>query len=141
MSSNYPAGLTDNTPNCPWSEHTNEPQDFDCITTETLQKHVLVPTSNYREFCDRDEDGGTDHWFEFDNVDWTDEYENNNDTLPEILNKCHFALGKVKDLLLEYKENGCLKEGVDMVLLSQIEKLIDDTEGWELVEREVELDE
>lgn len=129
----YPAGAY-NDPNAPYNEHRNSEKKFDCTVYETVYKDISIPTKNYREYYERNEDGGTDHWFEFDDVNWEDEYENSHDTLIEVLNKCHYTLKEILEYLVEGYKNGAISKDV----IDRVMKLIDACEGWELEEHDVQ---
>lgn len=47
MLSNYPPGVSDSTPGCPWSEPEIPEKEFDVTCCQTLSKTVTVITNNY----------------------------------------------------------------------------------------------
>ena len=92
MSDYYPAGLTDWTPGCPWSEPDVPEKDFDITCCQTLSKTVVVTTSNYipgAEGCDYEPDGEggycTMGWHDPDDTsdtNWSNEYKENDHYTP-----------------------------------------------------------
>ena len=135
-SDNYPAGLTDNSPNCPWSEHENDDKEYPCIVTETLSKEIFVATKNYHEYEDVDDEGHYDHWYEFDNVDWKEEYITRESTLKDILDKCVDVFEKVE----QYCTKDFLLGSIDDNVLQDIRLLKEECDGWVSHEIEVECD-
>ena len=47
MASNYPDGLTDWTPGCPWTEEEVPEEDFEITCSQSLSRTATVTTNNY----------------------------------------------------------------------------------------------
>ena len=92
--SNYPPGLSDNTPGAPWNEPENEARDVDVLISSSLSKETTISTTDYEpeEWDDYEQDdvdgtvhhyGGTD--YNFDNCDFKKEYNNQHLTPLELI--------------------------------------------------------
>ena len=120
----YPAGAY-NDPNAPYNDVTNEPYEFDCIITQTVQKYVGVETKSYNMEVD-EEDGSV--YREPDGVDWDEEYGEQHLDIPELLEALQGLakekLEKCKDLSIPEK--------------NRLNRLIEEADGWESTEKSVE---
>ena len=87
MSGYYPAGLTDFTPGCPWSEPMVPEKEFEITCSQSLSRTAEVWTSNYipgASGCDYESDGeggyATVGWKDDDDTSdtiWSKEYAEN----------------------------------------------------------------
>jgi len=87
MLSNYPDGLSDNTPDAPWNDSDAPEKEFDVTCSQTLSKTVSVLTNNYipgASGCDYEPDGEGGYcacgWHDPDDTsdtNWSDEYSDN----------------------------------------------------------------
>ena len=86
MASNYPDGLSDWTPGCPWSEPEIPEKEFDITCSQSLSRTTSVWTSNYTPGAsgvDYEFDGEgycASGWHDPDDTsdtNWADEYEEN----------------------------------------------------------------
>ena len=92
MLSNYPPGLSDNTPGAPWNEPDVPEKEFDVTCTQTLSKTVSVLTTNYVPGAsgvdyEPDDEGGyyASGWHDPDDTsdtNWADEYHDNDYLTP-----------------------------------------------------------
>lgn len=75
MASNYPDGLTDWTPGCPWSEPEVPERDFEVTCSQSLSRTAIVTTNNYIP-CIEDEphNGIHEEWADTSETNWADEY-------------------------------------------------------------------
>ena len=122
MSGYYPAGLTDNTPGCPWSEPEVPERDFDVLISQTLSRDTTITTQDYQPEFD-EETGHTDANTE--NTDWKKAYCDVAMTPLEIIG----AAEKIAKVLLE--------QGQTRVGGIYLKSLVRDCEGW--VEDEMEV--
>lgn len=120
----YPAGAY-NDPNAPYNDVTNEPYEFDCIITQTVQKYVGVETKSYNMEVD-EEDGHV--YREPDGADWDEEYGEQHLDIQELLEAlkglAKEKLEKCKDLSISEK--------------NRLNRLIEEAGGWESTEKSVE---
>ena len=120
----YPAGAY-NDPDAPYNDVTNEPYEFDCIITQTVQKYVGVETQSYNMEID-EEDGRV--YREPDGADWDEEYGKQHLDIPELLEALQCLakekLEKCKDLSISEK--------------NRLNRLIEEADGWESTEKSVE---
>lgn len=87
MLSNYPDGVSDNTPGAPWNEPEVPEKEFDVTCCQTLSKTVTVYTDNYTPGAsgvdyEPDDEGGYTAvgWHDEDDTsdtNWADEYHAN----------------------------------------------------------------
>ena len=122
MSGYYPAGLTDNTPGCPWSEPEVPERDFDVLISQTLSRDTTITTQDYQPEFD-EETGHTDA--NTDETDWKKAYCDVAMTPLEIIG----AAEKIAKVLLE--------QGQTRVGGIYLKSLIQDCKGW--VEDEMEV--
>lgn len=120
----YPAGAY-NDPNAPYNDVTNEPYEFDCIITQTVQKYVGVETKSYNMEVD-EEDGSV--YREPYEANWDEEYGEQHLDIPELLEALQGLakekLEKCKDLSISEKY--------------RLNRLIEEAGGWESTEKSVE---
>ena len=120
----YPAGAY-NDPDAPYNDVTNEPYEFDCIITQTVQKYVGVETKSYNMEVD-EEDGHV--YREPDGADWDEEYGEQHLDIQELLEAlkglAKEKLEKCKDLSISEK--------------NRLNRLIEEAGGWESTEKSVE---
>lgn len=119
----YPAGAYDD-PNAPYNQSDNDPKEFECKATITLEADVLVETDQYQQYVDC-EDGST--YYEFDGVDWEDEYSKSCISIPEMLNE-----------LKNYVESDLALAGKNTGRGRYLQRLLDACQGWKVVETEIE---
>ena len=86
---NYPLGA--DTPSAPWNQHEPDEKEFEVTCSQTLSKTVTVSTTNYEEGVDEeyDEEGCKCgyYWCDTSNVDWAEEYaENDYHTPLQLIN-------------------------------------------------------
>jgi hypothetical protein len=122
MSGYYPAGLTDNTPGCPWSEPEVPERDFDVLISQTLSRDTTITTQDYQPEFD-EEDRIT--YANTEDTDWKKAYCDVAMTPLEIIG----AAEKIAKVLLE--------QGQTRVGGIYLKSLIQDCEGW--VENETEV--
>ena len=122
MSGYYPAGLTDNTPGCPWSEPIIPEREFDVSISQTLSRDTSICTQDYQPEFD-EETGYTDA--NTDETDWKKAYCDVAMTPLEIIG----AAEKIAKALLE--------QGQTRVGGVYLKNLVKDCEGW--VEDETEV--
>ena len=87
MASNYPDGLSDWTPGCPWSEPEVPEEEFEVTCSQSLSRTATVWTDNYIPGAsgvdyERDDEGGycASGWHDdpdTSDTDWAREYESN----------------------------------------------------------------
>ena len=92
MLSNYPSGLSDNTPGAPWNEPDVPEKEFDVTCSQTLSRTVTVITNNYVPGAsgvdyEPDDEGGyyASGWHDPDDTsdtNWADEYHDNDYLTP-----------------------------------------------------------
>lgn len=78
MSGYYPAGLTDYTPGCPWSEPEVPEMDFEITCSQSLSRTATVTTNNYIPCVEEGYDDGVgyhDEWADTSETDWSKEYD------------------------------------------------------------------
>lgn len=129
MSGYYPAGLTDNTPGCPWSEPIVPEEEFEITCSQSLSRTVTVTTNNYIPGasgvdCEPDGEGGvyTSHWNDdpdTSDTNWAEEYHDNDYHTPLQLIQ---LLGKILE------ED--LKNGIHHRSPKYTESLIAECKGW-----------
>ena len=122
MSGYYPAGLTDNTPGCPWSEPVIPEREFDVLVSQTLSRNTSIYTDDYCPEFD-EEDGRT--YANTEETDWKKAYQNVAMTPLEIIG----AAEKIAKALLE--------QGQTRVGDVYLKSLVQDCEGWNEDELEV----
>ena len=123
---NYPIGS--DTAKAPWNEP-NKPAELkvQCNVTVTLERKVDVPTQEYQEFKDWDEDLGYQVGIDTSNVDWKKEYKENCVTLPDMLNE-----------LKTYVECDISMTGKNTSRGKYLQRLLEACQGWEEVETDVD---
>lgn len=122
MSGYYPAGLTDSTPGCPWSEPIIPEREFDVLVSQTLSRDASIYTDDYQPEFD-EETGHTDANTE--ETDWKKAYCDAAMTPLDIIK----AADKIAKALLE--------QGQTRVGDVYLKSLVRDCEGW--VEDEMEV--
>ena len=122
MSGYYPAGLTDNTPGCPWSEPVIPEREFDVLVSQTLSRNTSIYTDDYCPEFD-EEDGRT--YANTEETDWKKAYQNVAMTPLEIIG----AAKKIAKVLLE--------QGQTRVGDVYLKSFVEDCEGWNEDELEV----
>ena len=122
MSGYYPAGLTDNTPGCPWSEPVIPEREFDVLVSQTLSRNTSIYTDDYCPEFD-EKDGRT--YANTEETDWKKAYQNVAMTPLEIIG----AAEKIAKALLE--------QGQTRVGDVYLKSLVQDCEGWNEDELEV----
>ena len=122
MSGYYPAGLTDNTPGCPWSEPVIPEREFDVLVSQTLSRDTSIYTDDYCPEFD-EEDGRT--YANTEETDWKKAYQNVAMTPLEIIG----AAEKIAKALLE--------QGQTRVGDVYLKSLVKECEGWNEDELEV----
>jgi len=132
--SNYPPGVSDNTPDAPWNQVENEPENVDVCVSITMSKSTTISTTDYiKEVWDEYETGdegerihigGTN--YDFSESDLKSAYKNCELTIPSLLALLESYL--LKDL----EENKGNREKTDIINL-QLESLRD----WIVDELEV----
>jgi hypothetical protein len=98
MLSNYPPGVSDNTPDAPWNEPEIPEKEFNVLCSQTLSKSTPIWTDDYwpgASGVDYEPDGEGGYcasgWQEDDdtsNTDWHKVYKDNTYTPLEIISKC-----------------------------------------------------
>lgn len=134
MLSNYPDGLSDNTPGAPWNDPIVPEKDFDVTCSQTLSKTVTVTTNNYIPGAsgvdyEPDDEGGyyASSWHDPDDTsdtDWKKEYSLCHETIPSLLNILKEYIKKD----LEYGDSKFSKE--------HLEYLLEECDGWIVDEEE-----
>jgi hypothetical protein len=101
--------------------------EFECEVIETLSRNVCVSTHKYNEYFERDEDTGYGYrGCDTDDVDWGEEYDEQYDSLADLLIK-------VKDFLSEHVNVDTLNnKGRELY-----NAILPQCDGWSVVEREV----
>ena len=122
MSGYYPAGLTDSTPGCPWSEPVIPEKEFDVFVSQTLSRDASIYTDDYCPEFD-EETGST--YANTEETDWRKAYCDAAMTPLDIIK----AADKIAKALLE--------QGQTRVGGIYLKGLIQDCEGW--VENETEV--
>ena len=122
MSGYYPAGLTDNTPGCPWSEPVIPEREFDVLVSQTLSRDTSIYTDDYCPEFD-EETGRT--YTNTEETDWKEAYCNAAMTPLDIIN----AAEKIAKTLLE--------QGQTRVGGVYLKSLVSDCKGWTEDELEV----
>lgn len=112
----YPPGA-ENDPNAPYNQIDNDPRSFEVSVVTTLSKNTSVETSDYTQCVDEDEDG-KHLYYEFDNVCWNAEYEQQHRSVLELLG-----------VLREELQNK-LERTTDPSEVRRINYLISECEGW-----------
>ena len=114
--SNYPPMSQSDWNRAPWNEPIVPEEDFNVLCSQTLSKSVKVTTDNYRPEYE-EEDGHT--YLNTENVDWEEEFHNNDYHTPQQL------LGLFKSLLVRD-----LKEGNPLKSERYTKALIEECDGW-----------
>ena len=117
----------------PWNQSDPDYKEFDIEVTQTLRKSVKISTSNYEEEWDEDyDDEGGRHAYRIcdtSNVDWQEEYSDNN----------HYTPQELIELFGKYLRH-MLGEMVQVsVNPSTLKRLIQECENWE--EDDIEFEE
>ena len=117
----YPAGAY-NDPNAPYNWPENDPEPFDAEVQQTLHKIVEVYTNQY--IAEWDGEQGID--YDLSEVDWPNEYSNDNHYTPlELIN----LYKKDLEIRLEKTE----KQNEKNIL----KHLIEECSNWEELETEI----
>lgn len=119
----YPAGAY-NDPNAPYNEEVVQERDFEVNVTYTLAKdNIGVMTNDYVPEYD-EEDGRTTYNTEY--TDWE-----------EVYKEQHYSVLQMLDLLKEYVSKE-LSNDVTASRKRFLQRVLEDCDGWELVESEYE---
>ena len=96
MLSNYPDGVSDNTPGAPWNEEFIPEKEFEVTCSQSLSKTVTVTTNNYIPGAsgvdyEPDDEGGyyASGWHDPDDTsdtNWEEEYSNEHYTPLQLIN-------------------------------------------------------
>ena len=132
MSGYYPAGLTDNTPGCPWSEPEVPEKDFEITCSQTLSRTATVTTTNYIPCCEEGYEDGVgyhDEWADTSETDWSKEYDENGYKTP--LQLIQMLKGYLEDELKKWEEVD--KQDPHKWASTQVRKfkgLIEECDSW-----------
>ena len=134
MLSNYPDGLSDWTPGCPWSEPEIPEKEFEVTCCQTLSRTANVYTDNYIPGCcgcDY-EDGVAIGWQDPDDTsdtNWADEYKNNGYKTPlELIGMLREYLEKdLRDIQKDMLPND---RSYNATKARKLKGLIEECEGW-----------
>lgn len=132
MSGYYPAGLTDNTPGCPWSEPEVPEKEFEITCSQTLSRTANVTTTNYIPCCEEGYDDGVgyhDEWADTSGTDWSKEYDENGYKTP--LQLIQMLKGYLEDELKKWEEVD--KQDPHKWASTQVRKfkgLIEECDSW-----------
>lgn len=121
---NYPLGADNSS--APWNEKENEPKEFQCTVSVTLEKTMKIETSCYNEYWEKDDDGTPIHEIDTDDVDWNDEYKENHITLIEMLEE-----------LEGYVRQDLSMTGANTKKGRHLKELLKACRGWEETETDV----
>ena len=83
---NYPAGS--DTKDAPWNQEEPNAKEFEVTISQTLSKNVIVSTTDYDEEEDWDDDMGKCTTVDTSNTDWQKAYQNNHETIVDLLCEC-----------------------------------------------------
>jgi hypothetical protein len=129
MLSNYPDGVSDNTPGAPWNEESIPEKEFDVTCSQSLSKTVTVTTNNYipgAEGVDYepDDEGGycAVGWHDPDDTsdtDWEEEYSNE-----------HYTPLQLIELFKRYLQHILDDKVQVLTLASYIKHLIEECDNW-----------
>ena len=129
MLSNYPPGLSDSTPGCPWSEPEIPEKEFDVTCSQSLSKTVTVITNNYIPGAsgvdyEPDDEGGycAVGWHDPDDTsdtNWADEYHDNE----------HYTPLQLIELFKKHLENELIRMG-EVKNERWIKHLIEECSDW-----------
>jgi hypothetical protein len=128
MLSNYPPGLSDSTPGCPWSEPEIPEKEFDVTCCQTLSKTTSVLTSNYIPGAsgvdyEYDPEGSVAvGWHDPDDTsdtNWADEYHDNE----------HYTPLQLIGLFKKHLENELIRMG-EVKNERWIKHLIEECSDW-----------
>lgn len=123
MSGNYPAGLTDWSPNTPWNVPSVPECDFEIEATYTMTCARTVTTDNYIPIYD--EDCGATYTDTTDTY-WEDEFEEQHFTPMELIEKLKQYLNN-DPALKEKTTNGVI-----------LRNMLKECEGWTVSDKEFE---
>lgn len=148
MLDNYPPGLSDYTPGCPWTEHTNTEIEVDVCVSTTLSKDTTVWTDNYTasewEDWDSDDEGGVVHTggtdYDFSDTCFIKEYEKCEFTIPQLLEELvKLAQEKMDSIKTsqEFSASGKTKNRKKMQEVRKLQAIINNATGWTEDETEV----
>lgn len=149
MLDNYPPGLTDYTPGCPWTEAPdNDPIDVEVSVSTTLSKDTIIQTDNYTasewEDWDNDDEGGYVHTggvdYDFSDTCFIEEYEKCELTIPQLLEELvKLAQEKIDTIKnsQEFSASGKTKNGKKIQEIRRLQGIIDNATGWTEDETEV----
>jgi len=119
----YPPGAEYDS-NAPYNQIDNNPQSFDVTVVTTLSKDTSVETTDYTPCVDEDEDG-KHLYYEFDNVCWCSEYEQQHKSILELLS------------IFQEELQDKLEKTTDPSEIERINYLISECNGW--VEDDLEI--
>lgn len=129
----YPAGA-EHDPSAPWNQHDQDPIEVDVDYSVVMMKTTTIETSDYDvekwEECERDDEGHLvgvcGETYNYDNVEWKDEYSNQRmspmelistleDICTKLLNGEEIKISKanLKFIISECKDWDCDEENVD----------------------------
>lgn len=121
--SNYPPGVSDSTPDAPWNDVEQPYIDFKATCTITLSRTDTLYLNNYT--LDLDEDGDVSAIT--DEVDAEAEWSEQHYTALDLIEI-------LKNILVSAKEKGTFKYA------SHYDNVIEECEGWEEDDCEVEIE-
>jgi hypothetical protein len=139
--SNYPPGLSDNTPGAPWNEPVIHEKDFEVTCSQSLSRTATVTTNNYIPRCDEgceDGIGYHDEWADTSDTNWADEYESNGYKTPlELIGMLREYLEKdLRDIQRDMLPND---RSFKATKARMLKGLIEECEAW--TEDEIDFEE
>lgn len=147
--SNYPPGLSDNTPGAPWNEPEIPEKDFEITCSQSLSRTAIVTTNNYIPGAsgvdyEPDDEGGyyASSWQDEDNTsntNWADEYQSNGYKTPlELIGMLREYLEKdLRDIQRDMLPNDRSYKATQARMLKG---LIEECEAWTEDETDFEED-
>ena len=148
MYSNYPPGVSDNTPDAPWNEPEVPDKDFDVTCCQTLSRTAVVTTNNYIPGAsgvdyEPDDEGGycACGWQDDDDTsdtNWAKEYSENGYMTPlELIGMLQEYLEK--DLREIQKDMLPNDRSYKATQVRRLKSLIEECECWTEHETDYEL--
>ena len=120
----YPAGAY-NDPNAPYNEVEYPAIEVECDVTVSLMKKVVIETDNYIADCD---DYGEVCGYEL---------QSSYAELADMVNEQHHSIPYLLDELAKYIK-GELQGDISRSRRRHLERMLEECEGWETVETEVD---
>ena len=118
--SNYPRMSQSEWDNAPFNEQAQQKEKaFPCHVSVTLERNVNVPTTQYLESYERDEDGECVQDIDTENVDFESEYKENCFTIPDMLQE-----------LKGYVEHDLSVSGKHTSKGKYLSRLLEACQGW-----------